>query len=279
MNNWRYAEDTVCEYKVSLETAKPKSWLKTVSAFANGIGGSIYFGIDDNKNVVGVDRPTETIDKISEYIKQYIEPIINPAITQFEESGKVIVEVTISAQKNTPYYCTITGKEAYIRMGSQSVVAESHILNELVLRGKGLTFDAASSQTKFGEVSFTLFEATYLKGTGNPIDKNRDYTSFLLKDSNDHLTNAGLLFADQCGIYQSRIFCTRWNGLKKASGTIDALDDKEYSGNIISLINNTKEFIKNNSKVKWRKTGNGRVDLPDYPEAAVPRGGSQCFCA
>ena len=32
------AEATECDFKVALETKKPKSWLKSVSAFANGIG-------------------------------------------------------------------------------------------------------------------------------------------------------------------------------------------------------------------------------------------------
>ncbi|MBU5461663.1 ATP-binding protein [Lachnoclostridium sp. MSJ-17] len=29
-----------CDFKVALEKRKPKSWLKSVSAFANGIGGT-----------------------------------------------------------------------------------------------------------------------------------------------------------------------------------------------------------------------------------------------
>ena len=34
------AEATECDFKVALETKKPKSWLKSVSAFSNGIGGT-----------------------------------------------------------------------------------------------------------------------------------------------------------------------------------------------------------------------------------------------
>ena len=48
------AEATECDFKVALEVRKPKSWLKSVSAFANGIGGTLFFGIDDNRNVVGL---------------------------------------------------------------------------------------------------------------------------------------------------------------------------------------------------------------------------------
>ena len=36
------AEATECDFKVVLETKKPKSWLKSVSAFSNGIGGTLF---------------------------------------------------------------------------------------------------------------------------------------------------------------------------------------------------------------------------------------------
>ena len=54
LNELLIAEVTEHEFKSDLETKKPKSWLKTVSAFANGIGGSIYFGVEDNSKVVGL---------------------------------------------------------------------------------------------------------------------------------------------------------------------------------------------------------------------------------
>lgn len=39
------AECTAYDYKVMLEEKKPKSWLKSVSAFANGLGGSLFYGV------------------------------------------------------------------------------------------------------------------------------------------------------------------------------------------------------------------------------------------
>lgn len=46
--NTLIAECTAYDFKVMLEEKKPKSWLKSVSAFANGLGGSLFFGIDNN---------------------------------------------------------------------------------------------------------------------------------------------------------------------------------------------------------------------------------------
>ena len=40
------AECSAYDFKLMLEEKKPKSWLKSVSAFANGMGGSLFFGID-----------------------------------------------------------------------------------------------------------------------------------------------------------------------------------------------------------------------------------------
>jgi predicted HTH transcriptional regulator len=42
------AECTAYDFKVMLEEKKPKSWLKSVSAFANGLGGSLFFDIDND---------------------------------------------------------------------------------------------------------------------------------------------------------------------------------------------------------------------------------------
>lgn len=49
------AECTAYDFKVMLEEKKPKSWLKSVSAFANGLGGSLFFGIDNDGGVKGLD--------------------------------------------------------------------------------------------------------------------------------------------------------------------------------------------------------------------------------
>ena len=49
------AEVTEYDFKVALEKKKPKSWLKSVSAFANSIGGMLIFGVDNDKQVVELD--------------------------------------------------------------------------------------------------------------------------------------------------------------------------------------------------------------------------------
>ncbi len=57
--------------------------------------------------------------------------------------------------------------------------------------------------------------------------------------------------------------------MEKGSIFDDALDDKEYEGNLIYLLKSGSEFIRNNSKVRFVKKAQYRVDNPDYAERAV----------
>lgn len=55
-------EATKLDFKEALETEKPKSWLKSVSAFANTQGGHIIFGVtNQGHEPVGVEAAQETI--------------------------------------------------------------------------------------------------------------------------------------------------------------------------------------------------------------------------
>lgn len=120
-------------------------------------------------------------------------------------------------------------------------------------------------------MSFTKLKSVYKQRTGNAFE-DTDYESFGLIDEKGNLTNAGALLADESPVRHSRLFCTRWNGLTKASGIVDALDDKEYTGSLVTLLQAGTDFVRNNSKKAWRKVGDGRIEMPDYPDRAVLEG-------
>lgn len=64
------AEATECDFKVALETKKPKSWLKSVSAFSNGIGGTLFFGVSDDREPIGLSDVQKDAEAISRLIKK-----------------------------------------------------------------------------------------------------------------------------------------------------------------------------------------------------------------
>ena len=57
-----------------------------------------------------------------------------------------------------------------------------------------------------------------------------------------------------------------------ASGIVDVLDDNEYTGSLVTLLQDGTDFVRNNSKKAWRKVGDGRIEMPDYPDRAVLEG-------
>ena len=120
-------EATEYDKKLSLEAKKPKSWCKSVSAFANTLGGALIFGIADNDEIVGLENPNSDAEKISEIIKTRMDPIPEFRL-RFEqvEDGKVLIILDIFKGEETPYYYSGDGVlEAYVRVGNESVKATS----------------------------------------------------------------------------------------------------------------------------------------------------------
>lgn len=252
--------------KQSLEIKKPKSWCKSVSAFANTFGGTLIFGISDNDEIIGLDNPEKDAEILSEIIKNKITPIPEFKISFHQENNHVLMIIQIFKGEETPYYFSNEeGLTAYTRVGNESVKVSNIELKRLVLRGKNTTFDSQKSSYKAEDFAYSKLRERYKKWTGISYDM-KNLVSFGLVTDDGYLTNAGALFADECPIRYSRIFCTRWNGLTKSNGILDSLDSAEYEGGLISLIENGENFIKRNTKMMWRKTSNSREEMPEYVE-------------
>lgn len=69
------AEATECDFKVALEVRHPKSWLKSVSAFSNGIGGTLFFGVSNDRELIGLSDIQKDSETISRLIKERITPL------------------------------------------------------------------------------------------------------------------------------------------------------------------------------------------------------------
>lgn len=262
-------EVTEYDKKIALEEKKPKSWLKSVSAFANCRGGDLFFGVANDDTLVGLENAQEVSEKISEFLKTRMDPIPETNMEIHEEDGKRFIILKILSGIETPYYYVGDGSRiAFIRVGNESVPAGAIELKRLVLRGSNTTFDSLTSRYLYEKYAFTKLRSVYRQRTGKELTES-DFVSFGLIGDNGMLTNAGALLADESPMRHSRIFCTRWNGLDKASGVMEAIDDAEYSGSLISLLQDGENFVKHNTKTRWKKIPNGRIEMPDIPERAA----------
>lgn len=262
-------ESTSYDKKEKLEVNKPKSWLKSVSAFANGRGGKLIFGVKEDNTILGLDDYQKDSENISEIIKTKMDSIPEFDMEIEELEGKVILILSIYPGKNTPYFVADSGsRTAYKRVGNQSIPATRIDLFNMSLKGQRVTYDSLESDKKIQDMTFKELAIEYKNKTLKEFEE-KDLLSFGLINEEGNLTIAGSLFADGYQVYQSRVFCTRWNGLTKANGLMDALDDQEFEGNIIYLLKASMDFVKRNSKKMWKKGPIYRVEYPEYPERAV----------
>lgn len=82
-------EATVYDKKQMLEVKRSKSWLKSVSAFANGEGGTLIFGISDDDQIVGLADAKGDAERISEEIKSKLDPVPEVNLELKNADGKL----------------------------------------------------------------------------------------------------------------------------------------------------------------------------------------------
>ena len=262
-------EATTYDKKEKIERNKSKSWLKSVSAFANGEGGTLIFGISDDNEIIGLTNAEDDAEFISETIKTKLDPIPTIDLKFKELNGKKLIYLYVNEGQETPYYY-IGDKQrlAYIRIGNESVVADRIQLKQLVMKGSGRTYDSLPSSYKFENMAFTKLKSVHYKRLQRSFEDS-EFVSWGILDEAGKLTNAGALLADDSPMRQSRIFCTRWNGLTMTNGLGEAIDDIELEGSVIGQLQDAVTFIRNNSHKRWWKENDHREELPDYPERAV----------
>ena len=260
------SECTAYDFKIMLEEKRPKSWLKSVSAFANGLGGSLFIGVDNDGIVKGLDDIQRVCETISNKIRDYMDPLPEvEMIPHKTDEGMNVLQLKVNAGNYTPYYYVGDGQRvAFVRIGDESVPATAEHMVRLVLKGSNKTYDSLITDYKKDDNSFIILANEFKKRTEQ--DWNTKYLlSFGLVTSKGYLTNAGALFSDDCPLWQSRLYCTRWDGKDKS----DAINDAEFTGNIIMLLRESMNFVKSNTRRGWEKLPTGRKNKPEYAERAV----------
>ena len=262
------AECTAYDFKEMLEEKKPKSWLKSVSAFANTLGGSLFFGIDNDGVVKGLEDVQHLTEVISMKIRDYMDPLPEVEAIPLETEGKQVLQLKVNAGSYTPYYYVGDGQRvAFVRNGDESIPATGEQMVRLVLKGSNQTYDSLRTDKRVEDHSFAILANTFKERTGQDWDR-KYLLSFGLVTDDGYLTNAGALFADNCWLSQSRLYCTRWDGLEKT----DAINDAEFKGNILLLLREAMAFAKANTRKGWEKLPDGRKNKPEYAERAVLEG-------
>lgn len=178
-------EDRTHEFKSQYTSG----FLKTVSAFANYEGGTVYFGYSDEGEPVGLDNPKDVCLRIENAIHDAISP--QPEFSLAIDEVTATVQLVVERGALTPYL--YKGK-AYCRRDSSTVEVSRQQYNNLMLEGLNTTFDALECGRD--DLTFTVLAARLKEDLGiEELDRGALISLELMTPAGAY-TNAGLLFAD-----------------------------------------------------------------------------------
>lgn len=152
-------ENLTCEFKRKFSTADKIA--REMIAFANTKGGYLIIGIDDDKDIIGVESEKAESELVIDAAKNYCEPPIDISIDYVEVKGKEIVVVKISESENKPHRIQDYQKEidvntavVTIRVNDKSVQASKEMIRIL----KAKTSDLKLKKYSIGANEKAVFD-------------------------------------------------------------------------------------------------------------------------
>ena len=236
---------------------------KEIIAFANTIGGTIYIGIDNNGEIVGIDDADFVMQQISNSLRDGIRPDISmfTHIELMHEDNKCFIKITINQGTRKPYYLSDKGLKpsgVYVRSGTTASPASEDAIRMMIKIADGDSFE--SNRSLIQELTFSsLKDAFQIRGL--------TFTEVQMKNlgilsSDDIYTNLGLLVSDQC---RHSIKFAIFQGNDK----LVFKDRKELTGSLFTQLADAFKTIDFYNSTKATFHDLLRTDERDYPEDAI----------
>lgn len=234
---------------------------KEVIAFANTDGGVIYIGIDDQGNLTGIDNVDDTYTRLTNGIRDAIQPDVTMFVRYVLQENKVIrIEVGEGSYK--PYYLKSKGMKpsgVYVRQGASSVQASPDQIRRMMKNSDGDVFE--EMRTMEQELTFKEAESAFRRyKVAFGEDK---YIALGLRNiHDDRYTNLALILSDQCRhTTKIAVFGDRDN--------ITFKDAKEFGGSIFKQLDESYAYLSLCNRTAATFKGLERIEKSDYPEEAL----------
>lgn len=236
---------------------------KEIVAFINTSGGTIYIGVRDSGEIIGVDNADFVMQQISSSLRDSIRPDVSmfTNIELLQEDKKFFLKLTVSQGTKKPYYLSDKGLKptgVYVRSGTTSAPATEDAIRMMIKMADGVSFE--KNRSLIQELTFhTLNEELQKRGL--------EFTEVQMKNlgilsSDDIYTNMGLLVSDQC---KHSIKFAIFQGTDK----LVFKDRKELTGSIFAQLTDAYKTIDFYNGTKATFHDLLRTDERDYPEDAV----------
>ena len=236
---------------------------KEIIAFANSAGGTLYVGVADDGNIVGVENPDMVIQQISNMVRDSIKPDIT-MFTRYAAKnveGKQIVAVEIQRGTERPYYLAKKGlrpEGVYVRQGTSSVPATSTAIRRMIKDTDGDSFEAMRSLEQ--NLTFQATEKEFaLRDLAFGISQMK---TLGILNTDGIYTNLGLLLSEQCA---HTVKAAVFEGINQSIFR----DRQEFTGSLLQQMNEVYEYIDRRNQVHSTFDKLRRIDTRDYPEVAI----------
>lgn len=236
---------------------------KSVVAFANTNGGTIYIGIDNEGNIIGVQDIDNTLLRASNTIRDSIKPDITLFVSYETETieGKLVIKITVQKGPSSPYYLANKGirpEGVYVRQGASSAPATEAFILKMIKDTDGEKFEDIRSINQ--ELTFIEAEKEFT-ARKIPFGTNQQ-KSLKLMNADGIYTNLGLLLSDQC---RHTVKLAVFEGTTKSVFK----DRREFSGSLLKQLNDVYDYIDRYNRIRSDYEGLHRIDKRDYPLEAV----------
>lgn len=233
---------------------------KEVIAFVNTDGGEIYVGVNDD----GTPAPLSNTDDTYTRITNCVRDSVAPDVTMFTKYSlnEGVIKVNVYEGSSKPYYLKSKGLKpsgVYIRQGASSVQASPEQIRQMIKLSDRDSFEEMRSLEQ--QLTFKSAAETFTKHS-IPFSEDKYKALGIVNINDDLFTNLGLIVSDQCShTIKAAVFADEDN--------TNFIDHREFGGSVFSQMENVFEYIMLNNKTKSIFSGIDRIDISDYPEAAI----------
>ena len=239
----------------------------TISAFANTSGGSVFIGVDDTGQVMGVSIGKETLQNWINEIKNKTKPSLIPDINELKIDNKTVVEIKIGEYPVKP----IAFKGRYFkRVKNSNQRIDVPEIADIYLKSIQTSWDAYPYPGAIlNDLDFNKVENFIQKVNNNGRFSLKENASEALRKlhliNNDEVpTNAAMLMFSKADLN----FNVHAGRFKTPSMIIN---DKIFRGGLFDVVEDTMRYILGEIKVAFEITGNTtqRDEIFEYPIPAL----------
>ena len=240
--------------------------LKTISAFANTYGGLMVVGVNNKREVVGIDVDDENYQKIINTVVNKLG--ITPDFEIVEVNDKSILAIEV----NKSYIPVSFEGRYYKRVGNTTRRMNFEELKRFFQRD--LRWERLSERYfKIDEIDEnsvrSFLRAAKAKGRLTVFNGDEPIEEIFRKlglMENGKINNAGMLLF---GKNPQKYFDHARVRVVRLKDNITIIGDRWIEGNLFNQFRETEEAIKNFINVRYEIKGFEREDIWDYPLEAI----------